>query len=365
MTRTGFLLFYLLAMLPTYLLPYFGSNSVLAQTALAVNTGTTLGLMGTVLHIGALVALIYLAWARGAYNGKSLITVFPVVAAVFDMVPLLSAIPLVPTVLHVIALVQGFDDKNELDDLDAAPKLARHPLLVLVGLSVVTVVVAVLVGGSGSVANGANAFKEAQPKQQSMAKPPAVSSAPPASEPEPTSPPLTVPTVQSPAAEPARSDAPSPAVPVGTQSNAWEYDESTDEMRGSRSVFATVQSTNTVTMAFPYDDPQPLQLMVRRKDNAKGKSAHDVIILITKGHIQCYVTSCTFVAKFDDEEPTSWAAAGAESHESNVIFVSQAEKFIGKLKASKRVIVEIPFFNEGRRQFKFELQPLELPAKRQ
>lgn len=106
MSRTRFLVLYLLAMLPTYVLPWFGSNSLLAQTVYA-GSGTGAGLMLGFIHGLFLAALVYLASARGRTNGRGAMVALAIVAAIFDMAPLLSAIPLVPTVLHVITLVLG------------------------------------------------------------------------------------------------------------------------------------------------------------------------------------------------------------------------------------------------------------------
>lgn len=96
---------YLLLMIPTYVLPYFGSNSWVAN-----GLGAALG-RGPMpqwwLHAWALVMLVLVVHLRGKLVGKHYLIVFPLVAAVFDMVPGLSAIPLVPTVMHLLAIVLG------------------------------------------------------------------------------------------------------------------------------------------------------------------------------------------------------------------------------------------------------------------
>lgn len=101
--RVVFVFIYLLIVAPTYVLPYFGSNSAFVNV------------LGASLNVGALpqfwihVTLLYLAfivtWFRGIYIGKSWITIFPFLAALFDMVPGFNWIFLIPTILHVITLV--------------------------------------------------------------------------------------------------------------------------------------------------------------------------------------------------------------------------------------------------------------------
>lgn len=96
---------YLLLMIPTYVLPYFGSNSLIAN-----GLGAALG-RGPMpqwwLHAWALVMLVLLGHLRGKLVGKRYLIVFPLVAAVFDMVPGLSIIPMVPTVMHALAIILG------------------------------------------------------------------------------------------------------------------------------------------------------------------------------------------------------------------------------------------------------------------
>lgn len=96
---------YLALMVPTYILPYFGSNSIIANgIAGAVGRGMTPFWW---LHVWALVMLTLMAFARGKQLNKTFIAVLPITAGVFDMTPGLSLVPFVPTAMHLIALVLG------------------------------------------------------------------------------------------------------------------------------------------------------------------------------------------------------------------------------------------------------------------
>ena len=103
----AFVISYLLAMLPTYLLPYFGSNSAAIQGIGTVTRDQGGDLVGTLffIHIGCLAFLIAITWIKGKASNRGWIAVFPVVAAFFDMLPGLSLIPLVPTLMHVLAII--------------------------------------------------------------------------------------------------------------------------------------------------------------------------------------------------------------------------------------------------------------------
>jgi hypothetical protein len=96
---------YLALLVPTYVLPYFGSNSIIVNSVgAAVGRGMTPLWW---LHVWALVMLALMAFARGKHIGKTYIAVFSVIAAAFDMIPGLSLVPFVPTVMHLVALVLG------------------------------------------------------------------------------------------------------------------------------------------------------------------------------------------------------------------------------------------------------------------
>ena len=100
-----FVIAYIIFMLPTYYLPYVGSNSaVIGALGAAAGAGVNPAFW---IHIGAMLVLCFLCWVRGAYVGKSWLIVFPILAIVFDFVPGLSAIPLIPTVMHLLAIILG------------------------------------------------------------------------------------------------------------------------------------------------------------------------------------------------------------------------------------------------------------------
>ena len=111
-----YVLLYLMFLVPTYALPYAGSNAYMtvlsgleavresgplpdeAAEMFGVAAGAFLA------HLSCLLALFLLVLAL--VPGKW-IAVLPVTAATFDMVPFLNWIPLVPTAMHLLALVLG------------------------------------------------------------------------------------------------------------------------------------------------------------------------------------------------------------------------------------------------------------------
>lgn len=101
-----FVVAYILFMIPTYYLPYTGSNSSILHGVDAA-AGTKALNFAFLLHMGTMLVLCFLCWVRGAYVGKGWLIIFPILAIVFDFVPGLSAIPLIPTVMHLLAIILG------------------------------------------------------------------------------------------------------------------------------------------------------------------------------------------------------------------------------------------------------------------
>lgn len=101
-----FVIAYVIFMLPTYFLPYFGSNSSFLHAVDAVGGGGYLN-FAFWLHMGSMLILCFFCWVRGAYVNKGWLIIFPIMAIVFDFVPVLNSIPLVPTVMHLLAIILG------------------------------------------------------------------------------------------------------------------------------------------------------------------------------------------------------------------------------------------------------------------
>lgn len=136
----------------------------------------------------------------------------------------------------------------------------------------------------------------------------------------------------------------------------WQYETSKDEMRGIESKFATTISTNTVDFDFPYNGGSKLILTLRKR----GSEA-DVMVSITKGQILCGIQNCEAAFKFDDGAVQSITMSEPDNHASDMLFVSYDKtesKIINQLKNSKKLVVEVPFYQEGRKQFTFDVSGL-------
>jgi len=99
-----FVIIYIVFMVPTYILPYLGSNSLVAVSTAAAEKGVNLV---TWLHLGSLVILMVITWLRSSYIDKKWLIIFPILATAFDFIPVLNYIPFVPTIMHLLAIILG------------------------------------------------------------------------------------------------------------------------------------------------------------------------------------------------------------------------------------------------------------------
>lgn len=114
-----YVVLYLILMIPSYFMPLLGSNS-LGMMSLSAGFGVLLSNPMFLIHAGSILALIALAYFRGAATARGWLVMFPIIALVFDFVPVLSSIPFVVTVMHLCAVIIGAISAT------TAPKEASH-----------------------------------------------------------------------------------------------------------------------------------------------------------------------------------------------------------------------------------------------
>ena len=66
--------------------------------------------------------------------------------------------------------------------------------------------------------------------------------------------------------------------------------------------------------------------------------------------------------KFDDNPVQSISMVEPDSHASDMLFVAYDKteaKIINQLRNSKKLVIEVPFYQEGKKQFTFDVGNLE------
>jgi hypothetical protein len=146
------------------------------------------------------------------------------------------------------------------------------------------------------------------------------------------------------------------ATPEST--SGWSYNTDTDQLRGKTVYFASAESANSVDFDFPYNGGSTLSMTVRRHP----KYGEDVYFRISKGQFTCGIETCEGTINYGDG-PQSISLGEPDDHSSDTLFATNGSSVIEHLKKAKRVIVELPFYQEGNRQFTFETKGLNWPPK--
>ena len=103
---TVFLISFVLTYVVGWLSPFLGLASMGASMAGADAFSWT-WLVGKAFLAALYICMAAASFLRGVANGTKWAVAFPLAAGVFDIAPLLSLVPLVPTALNIVALVVG------------------------------------------------------------------------------------------------------------------------------------------------------------------------------------------------------------------------------------------------------------------
>jgi hypothetical protein len=167
------------------------------------------------------------------------------------------------------------------------------------------------------------------------------------------------------AAPPASSTAASnqPAAPTASASppaadagSRWVYSDSKDDMRGTVSHFAAVESQNALDFQFPYKGGHATLNL--RNNPSSGLN----IYLSIEGQFICSPFENGKVsAKFDDGPVRQFRCSEPSDQASGVLFINSEKAFLAELKKAKTLTVEAEFFRDGERQMTFDVHGLKWP----
>lgn len=150
------------------------------------------------------------------------------------------------------------------------------------------------------------------------------------------------------------SNAAAPEAPTSD----WSVTTEQDEMRGKPVHYAAVTSENEAFFDFPYNGGSRLTMTVRRHP----RYGDDVVFQISKGQFVCGVDSCSGTINYGNGAERINLNESAD-YDSETLFAASASGVIRKLKGADKVIVELPFYQEGNRQFTFKTNDLTWPPK--
>ena len=140
-------------------------------------------------------------------------------------------------------------------------------------------------------------------------------------------------------------DAPLSTPIVDEPKSSWVVDTKNNAMTGKPTKFASIQSSNSLSLAYPYGGENRGHITIRKY---AGKP-EDVLFSFDEGQSICrsYSTDCRVVVRFDENTPMNFSGQGPSDGSSNVIFLTPAQKFITGSKKSKHIKVSLDVYKNG------------------
>ena len=133
----------------------------------------------------------------------------------------------------------------------------------------------------------------------------------------------------------------------------WAETKSTDAMTGKVITTATIKSSNSLNLAFPYQGNNFAELVIRQHPT----SGLNVMVTIEKGQILCRsYRNCTIQARFDDKPAVNFPGAEPADNSSDAVFLRNEGKFVNSAKSAKKILVQLNLYQGGSQVLEFNAQ---------
>ncbi len=147
----------------------------------------------------------------------------------------------------------------------------------------------------------------------------------------------------------------SASTPSAAQIPAWRYEKTVD--REGRPVHkASIVSPTRLQFDFPYAGGSTATLTIRKREN----DTH-VYLTVSNGQFNRSFQGGHARVRFDSRPPATFGFSAAENGSANVIFFDSEQALIGQLKASQKMIVDVEFAGQNKRQIEFRTAGLRWP----
>lgn len=134
--------------------------------------------------------------------------------------------------------------------------------------------------------------------------------------------------------------------------NTWEYDTTINAM-GEKTKNATISANDLVYFDFPYNGGSRGMVLIKKKLNNT-----DILFIISKGQINTDYDGTYVRVKFDDEKPKKYLMTETTDYSKEILFFTNANNLLQKIKKSKIMVIEVPFYESGNVMFKFNTENL-------
>lgn len=139
------------------------------------------------------------------------------------------------------------------------------------------------------------------------------------------------------------------------EKNTWEYRTETNSM-GDEQKFYSVSSTDLVYLDFPYEGGSSGTITIRKKNGRIDA----IMFLVSQGQIHTEYEGNYFRIRFDEEKPVNWSMSESATGSSDIMFFDNETALLNKIKKSKKVALEVPFYQNGCKHFVFNTENLKI-----
>ena len=145
-----------------------------------------------------------------------------------------------------------------------------------------------------------------------------------------------------------------PGVPTSEAPVYWTYRSTNDDLRGTSSYFAELESSEKLGSL--EGTPGVITLVLRKG----ADSSKDVLFFGPDANFACYIYSdCKVLYRFDNGPMKTLHLVSPESTDHDVMFVQNPLAFTKELRRSKSLLIEFEFTMRGRQQYRFDTRGLE------
>jgi hypothetical protein len=100
------------------------------------------------------------------------------------------------------------------------------------------------------------------------------------------------------------------------QTSSWDYSQLKTKWVDGKVYTATIESTNTINLDFPYNGEQHGLLLLREHP----KHGKDVVLKIQRGQLLDSEYNDPVVVRFDSDKPLTFSSVGASDHSTETLF---------------------------------------------
>lgn len=139
------------------------------------------------------------------------------------------------------------------------------------------------------------------------------------------------------------------SIPAGK----WTYEQKVNQT-GSTVYKAFVMSPDSLKFSFPYTGGSTATLTIRQIDDRTT-----VYLEVSKGQFNRSFQGGDARIRFDGKPTIKYSFSAAENGRANIIFFNSEQALIDQLKASRKIIIDVEFYAQGRRQIAFRTAGLD------